>query len=274
MNRSSSAEALILSIRPAGEGHREAQLITPENGLFRAFVYGGSRSKLKSLVSPYHSGRIWLYTDTVRQTVKITDFDVVSFRPSIRENLYKTWAAALCAELVTKTWGGEKGQFAGTFTLVRGFLDGLGRCDETDGRIGLLPFLWRYLSLLGLSPDPEMCVRCAETFPVSTQRNSAGIPAETAPGHTRTRATVQLYYSPYEGAFVCPSCARHEDRQFPVSADARGYLCAVATMTPAEARRIPLSPETAAGVKNLLFLLVRKACGSKLKTLESGSGIL
>jgi len=153
-NRSWSTEALVLSLSSFGEGHREAHLLTRENGLVRAAVFGGAKSKLRALVSPYQSGTVWLYTDPVKKSTRITDFDVVSWRPGIRENLIRSWCAAFCSEVITRSHG------IADWRLVNAYLDGIAVSDEDECRRGTLRFVWRILESAGLCPDLTLCTRC------------------------------------------------------------------------------------------------------------------
>ena len=87
---------------------------------------------------------MWFYRDEKRKSIKITDFDVVEYHLSIRENLYKTYAAALCSELVIKTKNGHHQDDLQTlWVLVKGFLD--------DGHFGFEEMT--YLLLFGGLPN-------------------------------------------------------------------------------------------------------------------------
>jgi len=244
-NRSWSTEALVLSLSTFGEGHREAQLLTADRGIVRAAVFGGAKSKLRSLVSPYQSGTIWLYTDPVKKSVKITDFDVTSFREGIREDLVRTWCAALCAEIIAKTHGHAD------WRLVNGFLDGIAVSGEDECRRGLLRFLWRTLGSGGVAPDVSGCARCGQK------------------GENEV-----LYYLPLEDACVCRDCARSEERRFPLSEAAVRYLMAIESLPPAEVRAIRLEAEDYAELRQFLFFLVHRMVDGPIKTLETGEGIL
>ena len=72
MNRNSETEATVLALKQVGEQNRLVTLFTPKDGVITAVLYGGPKSKLRAMVSPYHRGRIWLYTDTVRKSCKIS----------------------------------------------------------------------------------------------------------------------------------------------------------------------------------------------------------
>lgn len=254
-NRSWSTQALVLSLSSFGEGHREALLLTEDNGLIRAAVFGGAKSKLRALVSPYQSGTIWLYSDPVKKSNKITDFDVSAYRQGIRENLVRTWSAALCTEIVTRSHG------IADWRLVNAFLDGISISDENDCRRGLLRFLWRLLVAAGINPDIDCCARCGE--PIS----SAGISGGKAENGL-------VYYSPHEDACVCLRCARNEDRRFPLSARSIAYLSAIEHERASLVRSIPLAESDYSELRQMLFFLVTRMIDGPLKTLETGEGIL
>lgn len=246
-NRSWRTEALVLSLTTFGEGHRSALLFTPDHGLIHAAVFGGPKSRLRARVSPWQTGTAWLYTDPVKNMVKITDFDVQAWRQGIREDLVRTWCASLCSEIISRSHGTVD------WTLVNAFLDGISVSEETECRLGLLRFLWRILTSAGICPDYTGCVRCG-----------AG---------TMLKNGV-LYYSPHEDGFICADCAHPDEQRIPLSSEAGRYLAAIHRLRPSEVRAIALSQESYTELKGFLFFLLSRMIGSSLKTLETGSGIL
>ena len=64
--RNLCTEVLILTVKNQGENNRVICALSPELGIFYAILYGGPKSKLKSLVQPFYSGKMWLYDDTLR----------------------------------------------------------------------------------------------------------------------------------------------------------------------------------------------------------------
>lgn len=246
-NRSWRTESLVLSLSTFGEGHRSAMLFTPDNGLVQAAVFGGPKSRLRSRVSPWQTGTAWLYTDPVRNLVKITDFEVQAWREGLRENLVRTWCASLCTELVTRSHGIHD------WTLVNAFLDGIAVSGETECRLGLLRFLWRILSGAGLCPDGDSCVRCG-----------AGLSVQNG----------VVFYSPFEEGFVCSECIHQDEQRLPLSAEALGYLVSVTRLRPSEVRAIPLSHDAYTELRSFLFFLLNRMVGGSMKTLETGDGIL
>ncbi len=264
-SRSWTGKALVVSLTTFGEGHREALLLTEERGLVRAAVFGGAKSKLKSLVSPWHSGNVWIYTDPVKKTSKITDFEVLSYRPGLRENLTRSWCASVCAEIVARSHG------SADWRLVNGFLEGIAVSDETECRYALLRFFWRLLVSSGVAPDLSYCPRCSRAY---EGENELGFRAERGPEGGQNEPNEILYYSPLDEAFLCESCARVDERRFPLSESSARWLTAVAERRPSQSRsQRPSGPEFAE-IRQLLFFLVSRLIDGPLKSLQTADGIL
>jgi DNA repair protein RecO (recombination protein O) len=107
MNRNFSTEAIILSIKSSGENNSTVTLLTKSNGILYATLYGGPKSKMKSLVTTWNSGVIYLYENPTVKGLKITDFDVKNYHSSFSQNLFKLWAASLVAEISIKKMCGK-----------------------------------------------------------------------------------------------------------------------------------------------------------------------
>lgn len=235
-------------------------MLTPAEGISYAVLYGGPKSKLKGLVSPFCSGKIYLYCDNVKKSTKITDFDVKNFHLSFRENLFKSWAASLACEIVMKTKCA--GNAEECWYLLNGFLDGLELCtndntaadadSDASGKLGLIRFLWRYLGILGIRPDTKYCGVC----------NKGLLSDDTV-------------FDISENAFLCNDCAKTaRNAPFFISGSSLAYLNAIFDKSPKEVRAIKCTVRTVSELKQLGFYLIETAIGQKLKTLESGLGIL
>ncbi len=269
MPRQITTQAVVCYIKPAGENNSSVCLLTQRDGIVFATMYGGPKSRLRSLVSAWNSGTAYLSQPRKGGALKIYDFDVREYHLSFRESLYKTYAASLAAEMAIKTKCA--GSPPGCWTLVSGFLDGLERC-RTDSQCGagLLRFLWRYLGLLGICPDASCCRRCGAGF-------SAGDTDGAAP-----RIHGGAFFCPEENGFVCRDCSAGTGGTAETAgadplylgAEEMRYLGAVSALPPAEARRIPLSADAARRIRTLVFSLAESACGTKLKSIEAGAGIL
>jgi DNA repair protein RecO (recombination protein O) len=143
--------ALILRVRPSGEANRDAWILTAEEGLMRATVFGGPKSKLRAHVAPYHRGKLWIYRDPVRDSRKITDFDVQSWKPGIRESYERSSAAAAIAETILAAYGGG-GSWEEAFGLADASLGVLESADARGCERTFIYFLWKWAGILGIRP--------------------------------------------------------------------------------------------------------------------------
>lgn len=256
MQRSSSSQAIILSLKPLGENNSSVTLISPENGISYATLYGGPKSKMRSLVAQWNSGQIWLYENPEKKQTKISDFEVKNYHSSFSESLFKAFAANLAAELVIKTrCAGSNEQ---CFTLLSGFLDGMDLCDEEQSRVGLIRFLWRYLELLGVQPDAVYCAHCGQDF-----LSRLFAPKEIS------------YYNSIENNFICKLPEKEAlSYCIPISSNAVKYLAAISTLTPAEVRKIKIDKEEYEQIKQIVFFLIENNIEQKLNSIQTGIGIL
>ena len=253
MMRNTQFSATILKTVSSGESNRIVSYLTCKNQIESAMLYGGPKSKLRSMVSPFHTGTLYVYTDPVRKTSKITDFDVSAFRPALREDLYKNWAATLCSELVLKTFAGGQIE-SNVFYLVNGFLDGLNLVSENESRIGTLRFLWCYLGELGIQPSVTECFSCGTEFDKNEESDS-------------------VLYSPEENGFICKFCRNYEKTEgnIEISKPALFYLQALQFLSHKEVRSLSIDSKTFGQLQELIFYLVNKAASFSLNTLESRS---
>lgn len=248
MSRTETYTALVLKTQNSGESNREAWFLTEEAGLLRATVFGGPKSKLRSHVSPHNSGKLWIYRDPVRNSRKVSDFDVRSWRPGIRELWERIMAASAIAETVLSSQGGG-GNWAEAFSSACQSLDALdGSGEELSGRI-FIHFLWNWLDVLGLRPDLEHCVSCA-----------------CEPGGDRV-----LWYDSIEGGVLCADCARgrEEGSLLRIGAGAGKWLSAVTGIAPSELKRCSLDTVSRTEAKHLLTALMSGALGRGFSSWEN-----
>ncbi|MDR2659762.1 MAG: recombination protein O N-terminal domain-containing protein [Spirochaetaceae bacterium] len=163
MSRFSVLPALVLRVRPSGESNREAFFLTADAGISRAFVYGGPKSKLRSYVSQFHSGGLYLYHDPVRNSYKVTDFDVRRWRPGIRENYNRTMAAAAIAETVLAGFGGGC-NWAEALDRTNDSLDAVDMAADSDVLRVLVHFLWNWVGLNGIHNGARRSALSATAF--------------------------------------------------------------------------------------------------------------
>jgi len=160
-------ESLIIRARESPGGSRVLTLMTAESGLVDVFVFGGPKSRLRSIASPYVSGRAFVYLDPVKDYRKLTDFELKDSFPALREELGRLWGAGLVAELLLKTSGGG-GDYRQVFELALSCLASLDSADTDAYDQPVLLFCWRLIGLLGLGPDPSSCVLCGRYLRVDS----------------------------------------------------------------------------------------------------------
>ena len=306
-NRSWNTEALVLSVSSFSGDHRNVSLLVPqEHGctIIPATLFGGARSKLRGMVSAYQSGRVWLYSNPIKNSHKITDFSVSAYRMELRESLVRSWCAAVCSEITIKTCGTVNWQ------LVNAFLDGLCVSDDAGCERGLLRFLWRLLQTAGVAPDIFHCGACGTEIAANAAGyrrgaaaiESAGSEIESADVETESAEVVTdsaeivsagtrsdsgdigtalgaapyptedccAVYSPAEDECFCAPCCRFDAHTFPLSVEAFGYLYAVTEQAPGYSRHLPLGPTAYGELKRFLFFLTEKMVGAPLKTFQMG----
>lgn len=281
MNRNVSKEALVLAVKETAQDNRSVSLLT-KDGIEWATLFGGPKSKLRGAVSPWNRGVVYVYKNEEKHSAKITDFDVQKYHPTFRESLFKSFAASLAGELVAKS--SAAGSPDQCYVLVNGFLDGMDLLGEGEARLGLLRFLWRYLELLGVRPQAASCCRCQKPFAPAALAGSAGGPAAAFLSSNFSESALELrsggkfaLYSPAEAAFVCDDCFSPQEGGTRLSDAALFYLQISGGTSPgdmAAARKAKISERDVGQLKAFLYELVEGALGIKLKTLESGKGIL
>jgi DNA repair protein RecO (recombination protein O) len=268
-------EALVLRARESPGGSRILTLMTAESGLVDVFVFGGPKSKLRSLASPYASGRAFVYLDPVKDFQKLSDFDVRDSYPALRDELERLWGAGLIAELLIKTTGGG-GDYSLVLELALDSFSALDRSKLGQAQGPILLFVWHLVSLLGLGPDPTVCVLCG---------------AEIRP------ASGGAYSFAREG-FLCPACAAREanagrdflaetqvaegsiapfvgnrGRIVRLGPDAFRWFERASSLPFAEADRLGIEADCVESVKALVFGLARQVAEAPLASFSYGADL-
>ncbi|MCL1992828.1 MAG: DNA repair protein RecO C-terminal domain-containing protein [Spirochaetes bacterium] len=163
--------------------NREAWFLTSEEGILRATVFGGAKSKLRSYASPFHSGKIWIYHNPVKDTRKLNDFDVQNWRAGLRELYERTMAAAAVCETILASAGGG-GDWAAALSIAQETLDALEHSGEPACRHILLCFFFNWADFLGILPGLDFCGKCGK----------------------KDDFAAALWYDAREGEILCPSC--------------------------------------------------------------------
>jgi DNA repair protein RecO (recombination protein O) len=243
MPRSFTYTALVLRVKPLGESNREAWFLTAEEGILRATVFGGPKSRLRAHVAPFHQGLLWIYHDPVRDSRKVSDFDVRLWRPGLRERYERTMTASAVLETILSSHGGG-GAWGRALELAGGALDTLEGADEKIcGRV-LIHFLWNWADVLGVRPDIKTCASCA---------------CEARPDEV-------LLFSPREGMLFCPPCsgAVGDGNLFAVGPGARRWLLAVQDLNASALSRLTLDEVSRGQAKALITAVLSEALGKRL----------
>lgn len=158
MSRHITETALVLHTRQSGESNREAFFLCEHYGIIRATVYGGPKSKLRAFVSPFHSGILYLYHDPVRDSYKVSDFDVRQWRPGLREVYERAAGATAVAETVLAGHGGG-GDWRQALNITNTALDALEKSSSQTAENALVIFLWDWAEILGVRPESSDILR-------------------------------------------------------------------------------------------------------------------
>lgn len=249
-DRHQSYDALFLRSRDSPAGDRIVSILTAEDGILDAFVFGGARSSLRASASPFVLAKTFVYSDPVKHYRKLEDMTILESFSGLRESYAKLWSASVIVELIVRTSGcGGEYEKVMDFALQTLRLLEKGRDESAD--LILLAFLWKILEVMGLQPDLDRCVHCGK---------------ELRPDRGDGTADSGLFYSARHEGFVCDSCG--EDSAA-LGKDEILCLKAFARYAIAECSKLELSEATLASVKGIIFFLTQKAAEGSLLTLMS-----
>jgi len=251
MSRSKTYTALVLQVRQSGEQNREAVFLSREEGILRATLFGGPKSKLRSYVSPFHQGTLWLYEDPVRNTKKITDFDVQFWRPALRESYARLMAGSAMLETVLASQAGG-GTWKEAFDLTAESIETLSTIAEPRIPVLVTYFFWNWLKLLGLVPELDQCNHCACTV----------------------RPDEVVWYSSPEQQVLCSTCAEPVKKTvqaglFPVNGGGRRWITRMLELRAREIERYSVDESTLLQVQRLGTELLQHALGTPIRYWET-----
>jgi len=247
MSRDITCQALTLRVKTSGESNREAWFLTSEKGLLKATVYGGPKSRMRAYVAPFHEGKLWIYHDPVRDSYKVSDFDVQSYRPGIREVWERAMAADALAETIFSSQGGGE-NWLEAVRLAGAVLDALNEAAaKACSRIAIY-FLWHWAHILGIKPDLSACASCS----CEAKREDV------------------LWYSARKEALLCEKCSinikEDTDSLLRVGCGARLWLKEIESLPPAALERVTLDGLSLEQAKALSQAVLTAALGRRLPT--------
>ncbi|MDR0399596.1 MAG: recombination protein O N-terminal domain-containing protein [Treponema sp.] len=242
MPRTFICRALALKTAPFGESNREAWFLSAAEGILRAAVYGGPKSRLRAHVSPFHSGTLYYYLDPVRDSRRVNDFDVRSWRPGLRELYERAMAAGAVADTILASHGGG-GNWEGALDLAESSLDALAEAGgEAAGRI-FTQFLWNWAGFLGLRPGLA--------GPPLRRNRPCEAPSDEL-----------LWFDRQEGEFSRESGPGN--RFLPLNAGARRWLLAAEGTEPARLERVTADGVSLAQARTAAAALMAGILGKEL----------
>ena len=245
MARSIAYYALCLRVKQSGESNREAWFLSAEEGLIRATVFGGAKSRLRSQVAPFHEGKLLIYHDPVKDFRKVTDFDVLSWRPGIRELWERAMTAGVLAETILSSQG-SGGNWPEAQELAGATLEVIGEASAAACPQIAVFFLWRWVKVLGFMPDLSHCANCDRAF----------APEE-----------VLVYSGRKEGLF-CENCFGNSSSQLRIGPESRLWLTEIETLPPSALKTLPADSVSLKQAKALSQAVLTLALGRRLSTWD------
>ncbi len=249
MSRTVVYKALSLRNRQnsSQESNSEVYLLTAEEGIIRATVFGGAKSKLRSHAAPYNSGQVWIYRDPSKDYRKLSDFDVHSWRPGLRELYERTMAASGIAETILSSHGGGS-DWSEAMSLASAALDTLESANEELCERLLVHFLWRWAGFLGLQPQVGCCSNCGN---------------EAADG--------PLMFNNRENSLLCEKCIINTDSAsglIKLNSGSRRWLALTGQIESSILHRYSMDSKSFREAKTLIAAVMTAAIGKQLASWE------
>jgi len=250
MSRTAVYTGLVLRCRSSGESNNEVTLLTAEEGIIKATVFGGAKSKLRAHCAPYNSGQIWIYRDKAKDLThnfnhaKLSDFDVRSWRPGLRELYDRTMTAAAVADTINSSHGGG-GEWGTALRLAAQTLDALENANEELCSCLLIHFLWRWAHFLGIQPNIEICADCENKLNEKV-----------------------IYYSANDGTAVCSDCSPQSSNSIKLNPGCRKWLSAVEKIEAPQLHRYSMDSKSSEEAKALVTSVLTGVIGKRLASWE------
>ncbi|WP_319562263.1 DNA repair protein RecO [Marispirochaeta sp.] len=251
MSRTSVTEALILRASRVGEYHKQLLLLTPDAGLVKALAFGAfkGKSRLVSASDPYSHARVHLYRNPVRDLFKVSDIEVIHTYEGLRNDLERSYAAALLSEVLASSYAGGGPDYRYPFGLLRRTLWYLETGDRREGRRGVFQFLLRFLLHSGFLGAPGECGRCGTGFGPFDE----------------------VLFDSRDGELICTACS--VEGALPVSAGVRRYMEGAMKFPLSQALEIGIDDSLEQGLVDLLRELLQGTLNLQLKSFEIYFGI-
>jgi len=155
-------EGVVLRTIRLGEADRIVTIATPEHGKVRAVAKGVRRttSRIGARVEPLT--HVTMVCWKGRELDVVTQVEVLDTFRSLREDLDRMGPALTMLEIVDQV-AVEQHPMRELFTMLVGALSTLA---TSDSPLVLAAFCWRLLTIEGVAPVVDSCVRCGGSGPL------------------------------------------------------------------------------------------------------------
>jgi len=202
---------------------------------------------MRAYVAPFHQGKLWIYHDPVRDSNKVSDFDVQSYRPGIREVWERAMAADAVAETILSSQGGGE-NWPEAVRLAGAVLDALNEAPAKACSRLAIYFLWHWAHILGIRPDLTACASCS----CEAKREDV------------------LWCSARKEVFLCEECStginKDTDSLLRVGGGARLWLKEIESLPPAALERVTMDEPSLEQAKAFSQAVMAAALGRRLPT--------
>lgn len=238
---------LILRGIDYGESDRILSVFTSSHGKLSVFVPGARRSKKRfaqaldlfcRMEGEYHARK-------GSSLLRLGDFDYIDVGIRLRHDLGHIIYATLFTESLLKLTV-EHDPHPELYALAEEFLDALAETKLSPQRIDLPIYQLRLLALLGFLPELTRCVRCANPFNPSGERQ-------------------YYFFVPHEGGVICRRCL--PQHPYAPSIDNVALKAVDATLKNQVAvSRLRLPPDAALNLHHVVFEMIESISGTELKS--------
>jgi recombinational DNA repair protein (RecF pathway) len=222
-------------------------MLVKGEGLLRPLAYGaqGKRSGLRASAVPYNSGMANLHFDGAKNQWRLLSFDARNTHDGFREDLDRFYTATTWAEILLKTHGAG-GDSAALYELSASAFSLLSVSSREEGTRLNLGFLWNFLEIEGVQPDPGHCGRCGRVLTIGR---------EDAP----------VRFMP-NGILTGPECS---EPRWPLLPDgARRWLVAISGKPLEDTLRIGLAEAAVKAADNWLLTIIQTLLERPLRSLR------
>ena len=242
MERYKQIQGLIAGTRRYGELNKSVNVLSPEEGLFQAVIYGGRKGKNCSVAPLFSYGTFQIYNNPVKNEYSIKESDCTFTADRIMKDIKLTAAASYMCEVSCriKTDSPED-----VYNLLKNAITILENGSYVPEKI-IIDFTWKLLQFSGTAGDFSACPSCDRVI------------TDNEVLHFSTTMTTP----------VCQDCA--DTDRIVLTPGARKYLNYTFPMTFEQALEVKLFETAQKRIMAFLLNWVSAFCRWPLNSLKSG----